>query len=78
MARWLIIGPIVVVAFDTLASIAARTVGFDYGSLWPLSVLLAVTMLLAVTILRAQVVVPTATPTQELLLARFLSASGST
>ena len=44
MARWLIIGPIVVVAFDTLASVAARTFDFDYSSLWPLSVLLAVTI----------------------------------
>ncbi len=42
MARWLVIGPIVVVAFDTLASVAARTFDFDYDSLWRLSVLLAV------------------------------------
>jgi len=44
VVRWLIIGPIAVVAFDTLASIAARTLDFDYGSLWPLSVLLTVTV----------------------------------
>jgi len=42
MARWLIIGPVAVVCFDTLASIAARSLDFDYGSLWPLSILLTV------------------------------------
>jgi hypothetical protein len=35
VARWLIIGPVAVVALDILASVAARTLDFDYGSLWP-------------------------------------------
>jgi hypothetical protein len=44
VTRWLLIGPVAVVAFDTLGAVAARTFDFEYGSLWPLSVLLAVTV----------------------------------
>lgn len=44
MTHWLFIGAISVVVSDTLASIAARALDFDYGSLWPLSLILAVTI----------------------------------
>jgi hypothetical protein len=44
LRRWLIIGPVVVVAFDTLASVAARTFAFDYRMLWPVGIILAVSV----------------------------------
>lgn len=44
MTRWLLIGPIVVVGFDAVASVAAKTLEFDYGALWPVSVLLPATI----------------------------------
>ncbi len=43
MTRWLPIGAASIVAFDTVASFAAKGIDFDYGSLWPLSILLVLT-----------------------------------
>jgi hypothetical protein len=40
VTRWLLFGPIVIVAFDAVASGGARALDFDYAALWPVPVVL--------------------------------------